>query len=177
MAKSKSTTEQEPLDLDTLHEAVATIFDQVQSSLANHKKNCVALYKLHQRAAAVTKSTQKKNGAATVKYTGERAFADSFLDMVNRILGMKKGPASVDRIVKFVGSYIQYLNEKGARCASFSEDHHLTLQQSKPKRVKRRRNRNQQLQDSSGGYLAGFYRASTQRTRMSGSDVFISSQS
>ena len=104
---------QEALDLDTLPEAIATIFDQAQTSLANHKKNCVALYKLHLRAAEITAEAKKKNGTVSIKYTGERAFADAFLDMVNRVLGMKKGPPAADRIVKFVGSYIQYLNEKG----------------------------------------------------------------
>ncbi|KAJ2914546.1 hypothetical protein MD484_g5881, partial [Candolleomyces efflorescens] len=107
MAKSN-----DPIDLETVHEAIATIFDQVQTSLANHKKNCVALYKLHLRAAEVAKPTQKKNGATTTKFVGERAFADAFLDMLNRVLEMKKGPAAADRIVKFVGSYVQYLNEK-----------------------------------------------------------------
>jgi condensin complex subunit 3 len=108
MAKSN-----DPIDLETVHEAIATIFDQVQTSLANHKKNCVALYKLHLRAAEVARPTQKKNGTTTTKFVGERAFADAFLDMLNRVLEMKKGPAAADRIVKFVGSYVQYLNEKG----------------------------------------------------------------
>ncbi|KAJ2934154.1 hypothetical protein H1R20_g2926, partial [Candolleomyces eurysporus] len=107
MAKSN-----DPIDLDTVHEAIATIFDQVQTSLANHKKNCVALYKLHLRAAEVAIPTKKKNGTTTTKFVGERAFADAFLDMLNRVLDMKKGPAAADRIVKFVGSYVQYLNEK-----------------------------------------------------------------
>ncbi|RXW17080.1 hypothetical protein EST38_g8776 [Candolleomyces aberdarensis] len=107
MAKSN-----DPIDLDTVHEAIATIFDQVQTSLANHKKNCVALYKLHLRAAEVAQPTKKKNGTTTTKFVGERAFADAFLHLLNRVLDMKKGPAAADRIVKFVGSYVQYLNEK-----------------------------------------------------------------
>ncbi|EAU89293.2 condensin subunit Cnd3 [Coprinopsis cinerea okayama7 len=107
MAKSA-----EPYDLEELPEAIATIFDQVQLSLANHKKNCVALYKLHLRAATVTKTVQKKNGTTSTKYVGEKAFADTFLDMVNRVLVIKKGPPAADRIVKFVGSYVEYLNEK-----------------------------------------------------------------
>jgi condensin complex subunit 3 len=56
---------------------------------------------------------KKKNGTVSTKFTGERAFVETFLDMVNRILDMKKGPPAADRIVKFVGSYVQYLNEKG----------------------------------------------------------------
>jgi condensin complex subunit 3 len=33
--------------------------------------------------------------------------------MVNRVLVVKKGPANADRIVKYVGSYVQFMNEKG----------------------------------------------------------------
>ncbi|TFK26559.1 condensin subunit Cnd3 [Coprinopsis marcescibilis] len=115
MAKST-----EPYNLEDLFEAIATIFDQVQQSLANHKKNCVALYKLHQRAATVTKNIEKKNGTTSVKYVGEKALADAFLDMINRVLVIKKGPPAADRIVKFVGSYVQYLNEKAIQEAASS---------------------------------------------------------
>lgn len=112
MPKAKA-QEPETIDLEVLPEAIVTIFDQVQTSLANHKKNCVALYKLHLRAATVRDQVKKKNGTVSTKFTGERAFVETFLDMVNRILDMKKGPPAADRIVKFVGSYVQYLNEKG----------------------------------------------------------------
>lgn len=99
-----------PAKIEKLRDSIATIFDQVQISLANHRKNCVALCKLHSQAAKVTRPT--KNGTA-VKLVGEKEFGDAFVDMINRILVVKKGPATVDRIVKFVGSYVKYLNERG----------------------------------------------------------------
>ncbi|KAF8814695.1 ARM repeat-containing protein [Phlegmacium glaucopus] len=97
------------LNLEDLHESIANIFDQTQVSLANHKKNCVALYKLHTKTAAVTQPGKNGNG---LKLVGEKAFQDVFIDMVNRILVVKKGPANADRIVKYVGSYVKFMNEK-----------------------------------------------------------------
>ncbi|KIK06440.1 hypothetical protein K443DRAFT_674418 [Laccaria amethystina LaAM-08-1] len=95
--------------LDDLQETIAALFDQAQSSIANHKKNCVTLYKLHVKAAAITKPSK-----AGVKPIGERAFGDVFIDMISRVLPLKKGPATADRIVKYVGAYVQFINEKVA---------------------------------------------------------------
>ncbi|KAF8635423.1 hypothetical protein AX15_000413 [Amanita polypyramis BW_CC] len=97
--------------LQELPEKVTTIFDQAQVSLANHRKNCVALYKLHVQAGNVTELV--KNGKAT-KLVGERAFGDTFIDMITRVLVVKKGPAVADRVVKFVGTYVKFTNEKAA---------------------------------------------------------------
>ncbi|KAG6889138.1 hypothetical protein C0995_003498 [Termitomyces sp. Mi166 len=96
---------------DNLTELVAAIFDQAQLSLANHRKNCVALYKLHHQAAAVT---QTGNNRAVVRRVGERKFIDLFIGMVNRVLVVKKGPATADRVVRFIGSYVKFINEKAA---------------------------------------------------------------
>lgn len=98
------------LNLEDLYDSIANIFDQAQVSLANHKKNCVALYKLHTKAAAITQPAKKGNG---LRLVGEKAFQDVFVDMVNRVLVVKKGPANADRIVKYVGSYVMFMNEKG----------------------------------------------------------------
>lgn len=99
--------------LDDVRELVANIFDQAQASLANHKKNCVALFKVHTKAAAVT--LPAKNGKG-VKLVGEKAFQDAFMDMLSRVLGIKKGPANADRIVKYVGAFVKFMNEKGGWC-------------------------------------------------------------
>ena len=83
--------------------------------MASHRKNCVALYKLHIQAESITEIV--KNGKAA-KLVGERAFGDAFIDMITRVLVMKKGPATADRVVKFVGTYVKFMNEKGA-CVAF----------------------------------------------------------
>ncbi|KAF8962585.1 nuclear condensing complex subunit [Flammula alnicola] len=95
--------------LEDLYDSVANVFEQAQASLANHKKNCVALYKIHTKAAGVTQPT--KNGSG-VKLVGEKAFQDVFMDMVSRVLLVKKGPVNADRIVKYVGAFVKFMNEK-----------------------------------------------------------------
>jgi condensin complex subunit 3 len=97
--------------LDTLQENLASVFEQTQLTIANHRKNCVALFKIHHEASTVT---QVVNRGAAVKLIGERSFGDAFVDMVNRILVVKKGATSVDRTVRFIGEYVKFMNEKGA---------------------------------------------------------------
>ncbi|KAJ7785293.1 nuclear condensing complex subunit [Mycena maculata] len=88
---------------EALQGSVAAIFDQAQASLANHRKNCVALYKIHVRASAENGSSKRK---------AQSAFISVFLDMVSRVVGVKKGPPTVDRIIKFVAQYVRFANEK-----------------------------------------------------------------
>lgn len=96
---------------EALSVSVPKIFDQVQNTTANHQKNIVALYKIHIDASAFTESVH--NGKA-IKLTGERNFEDAFIDMVSRVLVIKKGASQAERVVKFVGTYTKYLNEKAA---------------------------------------------------------------
>ncbi|TCD66080.1 hypothetical protein EIP91_001838 [Steccherinum ochraceum] len=97
--------------LTSLPETIPAIFDQAQVSTANHRKNCVALYKIHAQAALVTEKMMTGDGEAT-KLTGERAFSDVFVDMLNRVLVVKKGPPAAERVVKFIGTYVKYMSEK-----------------------------------------------------------------
>ncbi|CAK5265065.1 unnamed protein product [Mycena citricolor] len=75
-----------------LREQLSGIFDQVQTSLANHRKNYVALHKIHSKAE-------------------QGDFVEVFLECVSRIMSLKKGPA-VDRVGKFIGGYVKFVNEK-----------------------------------------------------------------
>ncbi|KAJ8457735.1 hypothetical protein ONZ51_g11351 [Trametes cubensis] len=100
-----------PFDLDSLKNALPKIFDQAQTTAANHQKNYIALYKLHSDAAAITESVQ--NGKS-LKLTGERVFEDLFLDMITRVLPLKKGTTVADRIVKFIAGYSKFITEKSA---------------------------------------------------------------
>jgi condensin complex subunit 3 len=90
---------------ESLFAPLSKVFDQAQNSTANHRKNFVALYKLHKSAVDYT-----DDGSS--KATGERVFGDMFFDMVNRVISVKKGQAPADRIVKFVGGYAKVLHEK-----------------------------------------------------------------
>lgn len=95
--------------LETLQPSISKIFDQAQSTTANHQKNFIALYKLHIEAA---KHTEPVQNGKSVKLIGERAFEDIFINMVTRILPLKKGTVAADRIIKFVGGYIKFANDK-----------------------------------------------------------------
>jgi hypothetical protein len=87
------------VDLQT---AVPRIFDQVQTSAANHQKNFVALHKLHLEAAK-----------RTANLAGEREFETVFFTLLARVLPIKKGATTADRVVKFVGGYTKFVNERG----------------------------------------------------------------
>lgn len=108
-----------PITQDLLHRTVSGIFEQAQLSLTNHRKNCITLHKLHLRAAAISQAVEC--GSDPLRLTGERWFGDAFLDMVNRVLIVKKGPAVVDRIVKFTGAYVKFMNEKGELITSSND--------------------------------------------------------
>ncbi|KAF8494799.1 nuclear condensing complex subunit [Gautieria morchelliformis] len=96
---------------DSITTALPKFFEQAQSTTANHQKNRVALHKLHKEAATHVQSVQ--NGES-VKLVGERAFEDAFIDMMNRVLHVKKGVLLADRVVKFVGGFVRFMNEKAA---------------------------------------------------------------
>ena len=90
--------------------AIPKILDQAQISVANHQKNLVALYKLHSEAAQCTEPVRRGNG---IRLIGERIFEQVVLQMLTRVLPIKKGATQADRIIKFVGGYIKFVNEKG----------------------------------------------------------------
>ncbi|KAI0266182.1 nuclear condensing complex subunit [Gloeopeniophorella convolvens] len=98
-----------PPILETVASAIPKAFEQAQNTTANHQKNFIALHKIHVEAAA---KTEEVRGGQGTKLVGERAFEDCFVDMINRVLTIKKGTSVADRSVKFVGGYIKYLNAK-----------------------------------------------------------------
>jgi condensin complex subunit 3 len=104
----KTSQRNEPEALSSL---IPRIFEQAQTSTANHQKNFVALHKAHTHAAT---RVEQVNEGKSVKLVGEREFEDVVLDMLARILPVKKGTTVADRIVKFIGGYVRFINEKGA---------------------------------------------------------------
>ncbi|KAJ7242768.1 nuclear condensing complex subunit [Mycena haematopus] len=85
-----------------LHTAVPRIFEQVQTSTANHQKNFVALHKLHLEAASAK------------QIAGEREFEAIFQGLVARVLPVKKGVTTADRVTRFIAGYTKFLNERAA---------------------------------------------------------------
>ena len=96
--------------LGDLKQDIPKIFAQAQLTSANHQKNYIALYKLQTEAAKITESVQ--NGRS-IKLVGERAFEDVLLSMLSRALPVKKGETVSDRVIKFIGGYTKFINEKG----------------------------------------------------------------
>ncbi|EDR03702.1 chromosome condensation complex protein [Laccaria bicolor S238N-H82] len=90
---------------------MSKIFDQVGVSIANHGKNFVALYKTHINAA---QRTEKVHNGRNVKLVGEKCFERLFADSLFRALPQKKGISEADRVIKFTGGYIRFVNEKAA---------------------------------------------------------------
>ncbi|KAI9511024.1 nuclear condensing complex subunit [Russula earlei] len=95
--------------LETLASAIPKAFEQAQNSSANHQKNFIALHIIHLDAASKMETVRAGDG---IKLVGERAFEDCFIDMINRVLVVKKGTSVADRTVKFVAGYIKFLNAK-----------------------------------------------------------------
>ncbi|KAI0073109.1 ARM repeat-containing protein [Panus rudis PR-1116 ss-1] len=91
--------------LENLPANVARIFDQAQNTSANHQKNFVALYKLQTDAAA-------QDGSNAPNLTGERVFQDTFMNMLGLVFPVKRGNSVADRIMRFVGGYVKFMNEK-----------------------------------------------------------------
>jgi len=108
-------TSKTSFSLDGLQNAIASVFSQVQTSSANHKKNCVNLYKFHVQIAGRIES----DGRTTAKLVGEDAFVQVFCDMMARVLTIKKGAASADRTTRFIGFYLKYINERGLSTSLF----------------------------------------------------------
>jgi condensin complex subunit 3 len=96
---------------DILPSILPPIFEQVQHTTANHRKNIVALRKIHEACASIVEPSTKKGGG--IRVVGEKAFNALFIEMVNRVLPVKKGVAVADRVVKFVASYVAYSTEQG----------------------------------------------------------------
>ncbi|CAG8582778.1 2255_t:CDS:10, partial [Paraglomus occultum] len=88
--------------LELLRKSVADIFDDIQKSTVLHRKNALALRKIQERCS-INPSI------------GERAFNKTILDMIQKILSVKKKESCVDRTVKFLGAFIQYTSEKDAK--------------------------------------------------------------
>lgn len=98
----------------SLQELIAPRFEEAQLSMANHRKNTVGLYKAHLQASTGSSRANGKPTKKSMKHDsvqGEEEFGEVFLDMLGRVMLAKKGTCS-DRVLRFVGGYVKYLNEK-----------------------------------------------------------------
>lgn len=79
-------------DLEGLREATAQVFQEAQLSLSGHKKLIIILKNIHLRS---------------VQLNYEEGFGLKFIKLLNKILPLKKGEESGDRIAKFISAFIR----------------------------------------------------------------------
>ncbi|KAG6830471.1 hypothetical protein H0H87_008044 [Tephrocybe sp. NHM501043] len=103
---------------DKVNTQVPKILEQAQITTANHQKNLVALHKLQEEAAQCEEPLRKGRG---VKLVGEKIFEEAVLQMLMRVLPIKKGVVQADRVVKFVAQYIRFVNEKAGEARNGQE--------------------------------------------------------
>jgi len=99
--------------------SICQIFEQASNTAASHNKNYVVLYKIHQEFAGYMEYL-KKGKRDLIKLTGEKQFQDIFKLLLTKVLPLKKGETTGDRIIKFVGGYIKYINEQGQMVLIYS---------------------------------------------------------
>ncbi|XP_006463505.1 hypothetical protein AGABI2DRAFT_73577 [Agaricus bisporus var. bisporus H97] len=109
--KSKPRQQDQRTNLEYLSATVPKIFEQVQVSVANHQKNCVALHKIQSDAARFCEDVDNGN---SIKLTGEKMFEEMVQCMLFHVLPLKKGTTTADRVVRFIGAFIKFINEKDA---------------------------------------------------------------
>lgn len=108
--KSKPRQQDQRTNLEYLSATAPKIFEQVQVSVANHQKNCVALHKIQSDAARFCEDVDNGN---SIKLTGEKMFEEMVQCMLFHVLPLKKGTTTADRVVRFIGAFIKFINEKG----------------------------------------------------------------
>lgn len=93
--------------LESLHSTVASVFGQVQHSVAVHRKHQVSLNEVHKRCCEIV--GQRPDG--TLRLVGEKAFLETFLASLNRVLAIKRAEAVAERCIRFAASYTAYAQE------------------------------------------------------------------
>ena len=96
--------------LEELQGHVAAVFQQAQVPPVNYRKNCVNLHKIQDRSKDITESAGRGD---MIRVVGEKAFHKAFLTCLYRALPTRKGDSCGDRVVKFIGAYFKFANEKG----------------------------------------------------------------
>ncbi|KAF8605217.1 hypothetical protein BDV93DRAFT_543748 [Ceratobasidium sp. AG-I] len=112
MGRTKLAEGKQPVDPEAFTSQIPAIFQQTQTSLANHRKNVVALAKLFSGCAGIYEEVGGRGGG--IRLTGEKAFQVAFAKMVNNILPIKKGVSNADKVVKFIGAFVKYITDKAA---------------------------------------------------------------
>ncbi|RIA84784.1 nuclear condensing complex subunit [Glomus cerebriforme] len=80
---------------------VPQIFQEVQKVATNHRKNAIALRKFQLQCSNYTPSVDGE-------FSGEYEFNKEFVRNINKILPVKKGQPTAERVVTFISSFVKY---------------------------------------------------------------------
>lgn len=80
---------------------IQTIFHEAQKTAATHRKLVNSLRALQ---------------LACLQQGDEDAFTAEFIRCVNRVLPIKKSEPTADRVIKFIGHFIQHVQDKSLSC-------------------------------------------------------------
>lgn len=97
------------LNLNTLHDTIASLFQIAQNSNATHKRCVNALCQLHTDSSSITEARRPKgddNGDELVVLVGEKSFNRAFWAVLLCVLDVKRGFVQADRIIRFVGLFV-----------------------------------------------------------------------
>ena len=149
--------------LESIPILLPPIFEQVQHTTANHRKNIISLRNIQEQCSGITEATPKG-----LRVVGEKAFNTVFIDMVNRILPVKKGVAVADRVVKFVANYVAYTTQQGQLYVVPTGE--VTNMQMLLRGRKMRKTPIRPILDSYQSFFVICYREWSPRTRISDSE-------
>ncbi|KAK9768449.1 chromosome condensation complex Condensin, subunit G [Basidiobolus ranarum] len=90
-----------------LAESIPKVFQEVQKTVANHRKLANVLRKLQEKASKIGKRKLDNQ-----YLSGEQSFNLEFTRNLSKILPVKKREPAIDRVIKFVQTFIQYSQEK-----------------------------------------------------------------
>ncbi|KAJ1911318.1 chromosome condensation complex Condensin, subunit G [Tieghemiomyces parasiticus] len=120
--------------LHTLATAVPEIFNDSQTSAAQHRRNAAALRKLQERCAQLSPEDIARYMSArtepcplvcsTSAYPGESVFNNEFVRNLNKVLPVKKREPSVELVIRFVAAFAQYGHEKDNKLAAAQATSH-----------------------------------------------------
>lgn len=163
--------------LDSLPSTLAGIFSQSQHSLTTHRKLVNQLHKLFIACCAVQETAPgaRKGDDERIKLTGEKAFRDGVLEMLDRVVACKKGVVQADRVVKFVAAYCGFASEHGESglrvLASLRQVHASGSTAQIPKLSRPARTSRRRQAGSSSGSQSTSLEALKPRTNLSAGDA------
>jgi len=93
---------------------VPQIFQDVQKT-TNHRKNAVTLRKFQLQCSNYNQSAHSSINTINSDSDnfGENEFNKEFARNVNKILPVKKGQTTAERVVAFIATFVNYCRDKG----------------------------------------------------------------